>query len=142
MSQTVFDILTSGHTSEEIEELQTPGEKLVQSIRNHLQRMLNARRCSLAHLPHYGMPDIAELYLGLPYSRDKIMAGIRQCIEDFEPRLVNPNVRAINLDNGKDVTQFEIVGESPGGHRLKYVTSLFRNGSIKVATAGEYFSHG
>jgi hypothetical protein len=25
---------------------------------------------------------------------------------------------------------------------LKYVTSLFRNGSIKVATAGEYFSHG
>lgn len=142
MSQTVFDILTSGNTSEEIEELQTPGEKLVQSVRNHLQRMLNTRRCSLTHLPHYGMPDIAELYLGLPYSRDRIMAGIRQCIEDFEPRLVNPTVRAINQDNGKDVTQFEIVGESPGGHRLKYVTSLFRNGNIKVATAGEYFSHG
>ncbi len=141
MSQTIFDILTCGLPSESTEEFQTPEEELALSVRNHLQRMLNARRCSLTHLPHYGMPDIAELYLGLPYSRDKIMNCIRQCVEDFEPRLVNPNIRTLDPRDGKDVTQFEIVGESSRGQRLKYITSIFRNGSIKVVTAGEYFSH-
>ncbi len=142
MSQTIFDILTSGHPAETQSELKSPAEEMYLSIRDHLQRLLNARCGSLGHLPHYGMPDIAALYMGLPYTRDKIMACIRQCITDFEPRIIHPHVSAIDLDNGKDTAQFTIVGETPLGDQLKYITSLYRNGSINVATAGEHFHHG
>lgn len=142
MSQTVFDILTTDLLNESSGELRSPEEDLHLSIRDHLQKLLNARRGSLTHLPHYGMPDIAALYLGLPYTGDRIMAFIRQCVHDFEPRLGHPHVRAVQLDNGKDVTTFEIIGETLQGCRLKYIASLYRNGNIDVTASWEHYSHG
>lgn len=142
MSLTVFDILTTNLSNESSGELKSSEEELYLSIRDHLQRLLNSRRGSLTHLPHYGMPDIAAMYLGLPYSGDRIIACIRQCVTDFEPRLGQPLVRAVQLDNGKDVTPFEIIGETPQGRRLKFVASLYRNGNIDVVTSWEHYPHG
>lgn len=142
MSQTIFDILTSDPSNESQGNLRSPEEDLYLSIRDHLQRLFNARRGSLTHLPHYGMPDIAALYLDLPYTSDRIMASLRQGVEDFEPRLGHPRVRAIHREDDLDTTQFELNGETPLGRRVKYVVSLFRNGSIKVSTTWEPYSHG
>lgn len=142
MALTVFDILAVDLLNETSSELRSPEEELYQSIRDHLQRLLNARRGSLTHLPHYGMPDIAALYLGLPYTGDRIMTCIRQCVSDFEPRLGHPHVRAIQQDTGKDATPFEIIGETPQGRRLKYIASLHRNGNIDVTTSWEHYPHG
>ena len=142
MSQTVFDILIDGRPRETLGERRSATEEQYLSVRDHLQRLLNSRRGSLTHLPHYGMPDIAALYLGLPYSRDKIMACIRQCLCDFEPRLSNPHIRPLALGEDKDVTSFEIVGEPPQGRHFRYIVSLYRNGSIEVTTTGEALRHG
>lgn len=142
MSQTLLDILTTSQTDDTPAELRATGENLSLSIRDHLWRLLNSRRGSLTHLPHYGMPDIAALYLDLPYTRDRIMACIRQCIDDFEPRLQQPQIRPLCLDKDNDFTPFEVVGETPHGQRLKYTVSLYRNGHIQVAATGEYRHHG
>lgn len=142
MSLTVFDILATDLLNETSGELRSPEEELYQSIRDHLQRLLNSRRGSLTHLPHYGMPDIAALYLGLPYTGDRIMACIRQCVSDFEPRLSHPHVRAIQQAAGRDATPFEIIGETPRGRHLKYIASLYRNGNIDVTTSWEHYPHG
>lgn len=142
MSQTVFDILATDLLNETSGELRSPEEELYQSIRDHLQRLLNSRRGSLTHLPQYGMPDIAALYLGLPYTGDRIMACIRQCVSDFEPRLSHSHVRAAQQNLGKDATLFEIIGETPQGRRLKYIASLYRNGNIDVTTSWEHYPHG
>lgn len=142
MSQTIFDILTSDPSTESQGNLRSFEEDLYLSIRDHLQRLFNSRRGSLTHLPHYGMPDIAALYLDLPYTSDRIMASLRQCVDDFEPRLGHLQVRAIHREEDLDVTQFELSGKTPQGRRVKYVVSLYRNGSIKVATTWEPYSHG
>jgi type VI secretion system protein len=145
MSQTIFDILTSDPSTESTESpnaFRSPEEAASVSIRDHLRRLLNCRRGSLAHLPHFGMPDIAALYLELPYTSDRIMACIRRCVADFEPRISHPHVRPARRDDDRDVTRFELVGETHQGHRLKYILSLFRNGSIEVAAGWEQYIHG
>ncbi len=142
MSQTIFDILVTDPSGAASCALRSPDEDADLSVRDHLQRLLNSRRGSLTHLPHFGMPDIAALYLELPYTRDKIMASIRQCVSDFEPRLCHPQVRPIHREDDRDVTQFELVGETPQGRRLQYVVSLYRSGNIEVATTWEKYTHG
>jgi type VI secretion system protein len=142
MSQTIFDILTSDPAGESRGELRSSEEDLYLSIRDHLRRLFNSRRGSLTHLPHFGMPDIAALYLELPYTSDRIMTSLRQCVADFEPRLCHPHVRAVQREDNRDVTQFELIGETPRGRRVKYLVSLYRNGSIEVATTWERYPHG
>ncbi len=142
MSQTILDILTSDLSNDSRGDLRSPEEDLYLSIRDHLRRLFNSRRGSLTHLPQFGMPDIAALYLELPYTSDRIMTSIRQCVIDFEPRLCHPQVRAVHREDERDVTQFELVGETLQGRRLKYVVSLYRDGSIVVATTWEQNTHG
>lgn len=142
MSQTILDILTYDLPKESQGDPRSSDEELYLSIRDHLWRLFNSRRGSLTHLPHFGMPDIAALYLELPYTSDRIMTSIRQCVIDFEPRLCHPQVRAVQRDDDRDVTQFELVGETLHGRRLKYVVSLYRDGNIVVATTWEQNTHG
>jgi len=142
MSQTIFDILTFDPSAESQGELRSPEEDLYLSIRNHLQRLFNSRRGSLTHLPHFGMPDIAALYLELPYTSDRIMNALRQCVVEFEPRLGHPHVRAIHREDDRDVTQFDLFGETPVGRRVKYIVSLYRTGAVEVATTREQYAHG
>jgi type VI secretion system protein len=142
MSKTIFDILINDTSPETRSMIRSPEEEVDLSIRDHLRRLLNARRGSLVHLPHFGMPDIAALYLELPYTRDRIMACIRQCVSDFEPRLCHPHVRPFQRDDDRDVTQFELVGETHEGRRLQYIVSLYRNGCIEIAASWEQFIYG
>ena len=139
MNITIFDIL-AGET-EYGSQTRSNDDELSLSIRNHLRHLLNTRRGSLSHLPHYGMPDITALFQGLPYTRDTIMYCIRQCVRDFEPRLRQPFVRPRHVDSGEDITQFEIVAETIKGEQVKTLCTLYRNGNIKVETAWEYYHH-
>jgi type VI secretion system protein len=144
MPNTIFDILVSARdqSPETRNMMRSTEEEEDLSIRDHLHRLLNSRRGSLTHLPHLGMPDIAALYLELPYTQDKIMACIRQCVFDFEPRMRHPYVRPVHRNDNKDVTQFELVGETHTGRRLHYIISLYRNGSIEVAVSWEQYIYG
>lgn len=142
MSKTIFDILVTDSAPETRSMIRSREEEVDLSIRNHLHRLLNSRRGSLTHLPDFGMPDIAALYLELPYTRDKIMSCIRQCVSDFEPRLRHPHVRPVHRDDKRDVTQFDLIGETHQGRRLQYIISLYRNGSVEVAASWEQFIYG
>jgi type VI secretion system protein len=38
------------------------------SVRDNIQRILNSRRNSLAHLPDYGLGDLSKIYRHMPAS--------------------------------------------------------------------------
>jgi type VI secretion system protein len=38
------------------------------SVRDNIQRILNSRRNSLAHLPDYGLNDLSKIYRHMPAS--------------------------------------------------------------------------
>lgn len=140
MTQTILDILTRPDAAP-LNSRTSGRDAACQSVRDHLQRLFNSRRGSLVHLPDYGMPDIAALYLALPYSRDQIMACLRQSVSLYEPRLQHPQVRALALEGNQEGTALELCGTLPGHQRVRYLVTLFRSGHITVSTGGDYY-HG
>ncbi|BCR03021.1 hypothetical protein DESUT3_00900 [Desulfuromonas versatilis] len=128
MSPALFDILTGRADAAD------PRGALSLSLQDHLQRLLNARRGSLAHLPGYGMPDVAKLYEALPYSLEPLKAALRQCIEVYEPRLGQLQVRqAVAPGPGVGRLQFEVSGRTACGQLLRYLVCFFSGGNAQVA---------
>lgn len=139
MTHTVFDILTTAAGNPESEDHALQQEKA--SLCAHLGRLLNSRRESLVHIPYFGMPDIAELYLGLPYTCEAIIASIRFAIEQFEPRLQNLQLKELDMKAGQSRTHFELIGTTQSKRSLRFIISLCRTGWVEVKTSEEYFTH-
>jgi type VI secretion system protein len=102
------------------------------SIVDHLTRLLNSRRGALAHLPEHGLPDIAQVYQGLPYSVDELVESIRRTIARFEPRLNRVDVRYEPVDKGNCVLQLEIDAYLGDGERVYFDTYFMSGGYAEV----------
>ncbi|EHP40170.1 hypothetical protein OR16_27222 [Cupriavidus basilensis OR16] len=57
------------------------------SVRDNIQRILNSRRGSLAHLPDYGLGDLSRIYRHLPASTHTLKREIESTLLRYEPRL-------------------------------------------------------
>lgn len=66
--------------------------KAVESILNHVKKILNVRQGSVQTMPDYGLPDFNDLARRFPNAIEEIKRSIRQCLEKYEPRLVNVQV--------------------------------------------------
>ena len=139
MAFTILDILTTkagiptaGDNS---------GEQEKNSICQHLYRLLNSRCDSLTHRPDFGMPDIAELYLGMPYSSEALMITMRYAVAQFEPRLQQPHVSEFDINPGKGKIHYELTGTTCNGQTMRFIVSCCRSGYIEIRTREEYFSH-
>lgn len=65
----------------------TPENQTFLSVRDNIERILNSRRRSLAHLPDYGLDDLSEIYRHLPSSTHKLRNAIESTLLKYEPRL-------------------------------------------------------
>jgi len=59
----------------------------VLSVLDNVQRILNTRAGSLAHLPDYGLPDMGLILQGLPGSAHALVASLQVTLLIYEPRL-------------------------------------------------------
>ncbi|MDE1180301.1 type VI secretion system baseplate subunit TssE [Paraburkholderia sp.] len=57
------------------------------SVQDNLQRILNSRRCGLAHVPDYGLGDLSEIYRHLPSSAHQLRREIEMTLLKYEPRI-------------------------------------------------------
>jgi type VI secretion system protein len=64
----------------------------VASILNHVKRILNVRQGSVETMPDYGLPDFNDLARRFPNAIEEIKRSIRECLEQYEPRLINIHV--------------------------------------------------
>ncbi|WP_455924011.1 type VI secretion system baseplate subunit TssE [Pseudomonas putida] len=62
-------------------------DQLIVSILDNVQRILNSRAGTLAHLPDYGLPDMSEILQALPGSAHQLMDSIAHTLRVYEPRL-------------------------------------------------------
>jgi type VI secretion system protein ImpF len=96
--------------------------QLKTSLRRDLEWLLNTRRTpeevpeTYEHLSHslynYGLTDVTSLSLNSPRDKTRLLRSIETVLEDFEPRLANVRVRALDEgDNGGPrVLRFQIEG--------------------------------
>jgi type VI secretion system protein len=111
---------------------------LVQSVQDHLARLLNARQGVLSHLPDYGLPDITEIYGDLPYTVGDLRSAIEQCITKYEPRIKQVKVISLPDDRAKGVVILEIQATLLNGYKARYKTYLKSEGDAKVLPASEH----
>jgi len=113
-----------------------PRQQRVQSILDHLGRLLNARRGMLAHLPVYGLPDIQEIYQAMPGSVEFLGRIIRATVETYEPRLRRVEVVEQVSDDSEFRISFLVRGEVIGGERVKFITTFSASGQAKIGAGG------
>lgn len=136
MTHALFDLLSERYRDG------TPlasreGAARATSVRDHLARLLNARRGVLWHLPDYGLPDVPALYRDLPYSADTLADEVRRAVGRFEPRLEEVSVRRVPAPPERGVIVFTIAGRLPDGERVGYDAIFGPDGEVSVEHAGE-----
>lgn len=104
----------------------------ISSIREHLIRLLNARRGSLVHMPEYGLPDIGEIYQGLPYSLAQLKRVMAQLIECYEPRLKNVQITYKPLSQQDDVVHLEIRAMLVSRQTIVWDTYFLSGGKVMI----------
>lgn len=67
-------------------------DQYVLSVLDNLQRVLNSRAGTLAHLPDYGLPDMGAVLEGLPSAAHGLMRTIADTLLKYEPRLLSLHI--------------------------------------------------
>jgi predicted component of type VI protein secretion system len=57
------------------------------SVLDNMQRILNCRAGTLAHLPDYGLPDMTKILQGMPGTAHELMGTLSAVLLKYEPRL-------------------------------------------------------
>lgn len=104
----------------------------------HISRMLNTRQGSCLTCPDYGLIEVSEVLYDFPDAIGIMQRSIKNCIQAYEPRLKNVQVRHIKNDFANElILQFEITAQLhlPDGTRkaLRFSTAVDPSGNVKLS---------
>ena len=86
-------------------------KRIIDSVLNHLQRILNSRQGSTPIAEDYGVPDFTEFLRRYPDSLNDFERSIRQTIQKYEPRLRAVRVRLIPQEDDAFSLRFQIAAK-------------------------------
>ena len=108
---------------------------LMESVRAHLRRLLNARHEMSECVPDYGLPAISDLSVDVGDYVKTVQDAIQVTVERYEPRLRRVRVsRVTDEDEGRTLNfrvDAVLVGRSTE-YRVYYETSLGGSGQFDV----------
>lgn len=81
---------------------------IIDSVREHLQRILNTRQGSVLIGADYGLPDFVELLRDYPESLREFERSIRTTIQKYEPRLKAVRVKLLTNEDDPLTLRFQI----------------------------------
>jgi type VI secretion system protein len=82
----------------------TPEDQTFLSVRDNIERILNSRRRSLAHLPDFGLDDLSEIYRHLPSSTHRLRNAIESTLLRYEPRLKSVEIEVHAPEPGMTIS--------------------------------------
>ncbi len=110
-------------------------DALMESVRMHLGRLLNARHGMCEALPDYGLPALTDLTVGHTDYVRAVEDAIRTTIDKYEPRLKRVRVARVMDEEGAHVLAFRVdavlISQS-GEHRVWYQTEVTGAGEFDV----------
>lgn len=112
-------------------------DALMESVREHLALLLNARHGLSEALPDYGLPALVDLHASSVNRSEALENVIRATIERYEPRLRRVRVKHVVDEETEDRESmlFRIDGVLVGRdaeHRVWYETSVSGTGQFDV----------
>lgn len=114
-----------------------PGDlgEVLDSIRSHLQLMLNTRQGNALTVPDFGTVDFSEVTKGYQTTH-RFQDELRRCIEKFEPRLRHVRVAFQEVEDQPFTLHFDISADLflDGEERPTAFRSVIdASGKVKVA---------
>ena len=99
------------------------------SVLDNMQRILNCRAGTLAHLPDYGLPDMTKILQGMPGTAHQLIATLSGVLLKYEPRLKSLNVTLLEQTQPGEL-RYAIDAELKGLGLVRYGTEFMPEGRV------------
>ena len=111
-------------------------DALMDSVRDHLGRLLNARHGMSEAMPDYGLPAMTDLTIGSGDYVQRVQEAVRVAIEKYEPRLRRVRVTRADDEDSAHRLVFRVdavLMSQTGEHRVCYETQVASSGRFDVS---------
>ena len=111
-------------------------DALMDSVRDHLGRLLNARHGMSEAMPDYGLPAMTDLTIGSGDYVQRVQEAVRVAIEKYEPRLRRVHVTRVDDEDSVHRLVFRVdavLMSQTGEHRVCYETQVASSGRFDVS---------
>jgi type VI secretion system protein len=85
-------------------------EDLETAIVDHLERLLSTRQGGSLTAPDYGVPELTELSANFVDALAIAQRALKTCLNTYEPRIKNVQVRGTKFDLTEMQFEFEVTG--------------------------------
>ena len=105
--------------------------QVILSVLDNMQRILNCRAGTLAHLPDYGLPDMTKILQGMPGTAHQLITTLSAVVLKYEPRLSRINVvMQEQIQPGE--LRYAIDAELKGVGLVRYGTEFMPEGRVLI----------
>ncbi|MCS2171800.1 type VI secretion system baseplate subunit TssE [Scandinavium sp. TWS1a] len=105
--------------------------QVILSVLDNMQRILNCRAGTLAHIPDYGLPDMTTILQGLPGTAHQLMNTLSAVLLKYEPRLNSINV-VMQDQTIPGELRYAIDAELKGVGLVRYGTEFMPEGRVLI----------
>ncbi|EML9044485.1 type VI secretion system baseplate subunit TssE [Enterobacter cloacae] len=105
--------------------------QVILSVLDNMQRVLNCRAGTLAHLPDYGLPDMTIVRQGMPGTTHELMGILSSVLLKYEPRLKRIDVVLLEQAIPGEL-RYAIDAELKGIGLVRYGTEFMPEGRVLI----------
>ena len=99
------------------------------SVLDNMQRIINCRAGTLAHLPDYGLPDMTKILQGMPGTAHQLISTLSAVLLKYEPRLRKITVVMLEQTRPGEL-RYAIDAELKGVGLVRYGTEFMPEGRV------------
>ena len=105
--------------------------QVILSVLDNMQRILNCRAGTLAHLPDYGLPDMTKILQGMPGTAHQLLRTFSDVLLKYEPRL--KSITVVLQDQAvPGELRYAIDAELKGIGLVRYGTDFMPEGRVLI----------
>ncbi|WP_428945862.1 type VI secretion system baseplate subunit TssE [Pantoea sp. FN060301] len=105
--------------------------QVILSVLDNMQRILNCRAGTLAHLEDYGLPDMTRILQGMPGTAHQLMSTLSAVLLKYEPRLKSIKVAMLEQAIPGEL-RYAIDAELKGIGLVRYGTEFMPEGRVLI----------
>ncbi|NIG73659.1 type VI secretion system baseplate subunit TssE [Klebsiella sp. Ap-873] len=125
----LYDMLLGNFSGELPLQQVSEENQVILSVLDNMQRILNCRAGTLAHLPDYGLPDMTKILQGMPGTAHQLINALASVLLKYEPRLQSINVALLEQTQPGEL-RYAIDAELKGLGLVRYGTEFMPEGLV------------
>ncbi len=125
----LYDMLLGNFSGELPLQQVSEENQVILSVLDNMQRILNCRAGTLAHLPDYGLPDMTKILQGMPGTAHQLINALASVLLKYEPRLKSINVALLEQTQPGEL-RYAIDAELKGLGLVRYGTEFMPEGRV------------